>query len=311
MAERAARFWELTVPTSDAASEALTNFLWEEGALGVVEEEAPGKRERLRAFFPSTATESSLVGRVATYLEALAALGVAVHGEPRATLLADGDWVEAFRAHFRPLPVGRRFVVAPPWETPAMPGRLLLVIEPGRAFGTGHHGSTAGCVEALETIVETSRPATAIDLGTGSGILAIAAALLGVPRIVAIDTDPDAVTAVAENAPRNGVSDRIEGVVADAATIRVAPAPLVVANLLASAHVTLAARYGELVTPGGTLVLGGILDAEAATVEETLGRHGWAARRALTCEGWTTLVLARDDGDAEAAARHAPRHDPA
>src|SRR5207245_2410603 len=89
-----------------------------------------------------------------------------------------------------------RFLVAPPWETPPPAnGRLVLTLEPGRAFGTGQHATTAGCLELLETIVERVRPTRAIDLGTGSGILAIAAARLGVPDVLAIDAEAADVTA--------------------------------------------------------------------------------------------------------------------
>src|SRR5205823_3759956 len=111
-------------------------------------------------------------------------------------------------------------------------GRLTIVIEPGRAFGTGHHGTTAGCLETIETIVERDGPATALDLGTGSGILAIATARLGVARITAIDDDPDAVAAALANAARNHVCDRVRCVLGDVSAAELEPAPFVIANLL-------------------------------------------------------------------------------
>jgi ribosomal protein L11 methyltransferase len=185
--------------------------------------------------------------------------------------------------------VGRRLLVAPPWDVPASPDRLVLIIEPGRAFGTGHHGSTAGCLALLERALEREPAETAIDLGTGSGILAIAAARLGVGAILAIDEDPDAIAAARANAVRNGVAARIECRLDDAAVLGAAPAPLVLANLLAAAHVRLAARFSPMLTPGGTLVLGGILDAEAEGIRMTLRAHGFAPADALSIEGWTAL----------------------
>ena len=200
----AARFWELSVEAPEEVSEGLTNFAWELGALGVVEEEIAGV-PRLRAFFAGATSVDTLVARVRTYLEGLRALGFTVRDDARLAPLADPGWAEAWRDHFRPRPVGDRLLIAPPWDAPSVPGRLTIVIEPGRAFGTGHHGSTAGCLEMLERIAERERPACALDLGTGSGILAIAAARLGIAHVLAIDDDPDAVANARANVALNGV----------------------------------------------------------------------------------------------------------
>lgn len=227
--------------------------------------------------------------RVRDYLASLGALGLATPAAPTITALADRNWGEAWREHFRPLAVGRRLLVAPPWDVPVAPGRIVLIIEPGRAFGTGHHGSTAGCLSLVERALDGAGAARAIDLGTGSGILAIAAARLGVERVLAVDDDPDAVTAAVANADLNGVAARVDCRLGDAAMLEAAPAPLVLANLLAAAHVRLAARYRRLLAPGGVLVLGGILDAEAESVRDALRAHGLAAADALSIDGWTAL----------------------
>jgi len=288
---------ELSVETGEEASEALTNFLWELGAVGVVEESVGGAPGRLRAFYGAASNPETLATRVNVYLEGLRALGLDAGAQARVAPLADADWNAAWREHFRPLPVGRRLLVAPPWDVPAASERLVLVIEPGRAFGTGHHGTTAGCLTLLEALIASDRPARALDLGTGSGILAVAAARLGVDEIVACDSDPDAVAAAGTNATRNGVAAHVRAMLADAATLDVEPAPLVIANLLAAAHRTLARRYRELVTAGGALVLGGLLDAEASGVADTLAAHGFAPEASVSLEGWTSLAL-----------RHAPLH---
>jgi ribosomal protein L11 methyltransferase len=288
------RYWELTLTVPIGAAEGLTNFLWETGALGVVEEERPGEPPELRAFFPETTPPAILTERVTAYAEGLTALGFGAVGRPRVTALEDGGWADAWREHFRPIAVGRRFVITPPWETPDAAGRLVVIIEPGRAFGTGHHGSTAGCLEAIElTIGATSAPARAIDLGTGSGILAIALARLGVGHVLAVDEDPDAVAAAAANAVRNDVVTQVESRVDDAATLEIAPAPFVIANLITAAHRRLAPRYARYVAPGGTLILGGIIDAEAAEVTRTMAAQGWRADGVVSREGWSTLMLKR------------------
>lgn len=295
----AGRYWELTLPASDDVAEALTNLLWELGALGVVEEQAPPEAARLRAFFAGDADDEALVARVRTYLGDLRALGFAADGAPHLAPLADADWACAWRAHFRPLPVGHQILVVPPWEASGpSAGRLTIAIEPGRAFGTGHHGSTVGCLEQLEAVIARARPERALDLGTGSGILAIAAARLGVGEVLAVDLDPDAVANATANAALNGVDDRVRCTLADADDVVTPSAPLVLANLLTAAHARLAPRYTALVASGGALVLGGILDAEAATLVETLGRHGWCPRGRRSVSGWTTLELDRPSDDA-------------
>ena len=288
---------EVVVDAGEEALEGLTNFLWEQGAVGVVEEATADRPSRLRAFFPVTAGTDVLTARIDAYLEALRALGFRVGPRARLAPVADADWTAAWREHFRPVAVGHALLVAPPWEIPAASDRLVLVIEPGRAFGTGHHGTTAGCLALLEAIVTAERPARAIDLGTGSGILAIAAARLGVGHVLACDSDPDAVAATETNATLNGVAGRVRPIVGDAATLAAEPAPLVLANLLAAAHRALAERYARLVAPNGMLVAGGLLDAEGDDVADTLAAHGF--RRETTCrlEGWTSLAL-----------RHAPLH---
>ena len=183
-------------------------------------------------------------------------------------------------------------MIAPPWEVPTAAGRVVIVIEPGRAFGTGHHASTAGCLEALETLIEPA-PASALDLGTGSGILAIAAVRQGVGRVLAVDEDPDALASATANAARNGVAERIECLRADAGALDVAAVPLVLANLLTAAHVRLAAHYARYLVPGGALVLGGILDVQGDVVTAALGEHRLETVAAYAREGWTTLVARR------------------
>jgi ribosomal protein L11 methyltransferase len=285
------RYWELSVAVPEDASEGLTNFVWELGALGVIEEAADGRAPRLRAFFPKTLFASALEESVRGYLEGLAALGFGAAGEPIVTALASEDWADAWRAHFRPVPAGRSLLIAPPWDRPPANGRVVITLEPGRAFGTGQHGSTLGCLATLEALIERERPARLLDLGTGSGILAVAAARLGVPQVLAIDEDPDAVAAAMANAARNRVSDRVRCVLADAGSLEETRVPLVVANLLTAAHLRLAPRYARYAAPGGAVVLGGILDAEAPGLTGALAASGLTPAGSMSLEGWTTLLL--------------------
>ncbi len=288
-------FWQLTIPSSADTSDGLTNFLWEQGALGVVEEEVGAGPARLLAFFPETASSTALLNAVCAYRTSLRAMGFAVAAsEPEISPLLDEAWASAWQQSFPPREVGERLLVLPPWETaPAPHRRLPIAIEPGRAFGTGHHGSTEGCLVLLERILGRSMTPRALDIGTGSGILAVAAVKLGAASVLAIDIDPDAIAAARTNADRNGCADRIELLLASPETLAVEPFPIIAANLLAHTHAALRAVYWRLAAPGADLVLGGILADEDGPVIEALGETGFALRERVTLDGWSSLLLAR------------------
>lgn len=297
--DAAAQYWELTV-TLDASdvetAEVVTNRLWEVGAVGVVEEAAPGPAA-LHAYFPPGTPVAALARGLRSYLDNLAALGMPGAGARIAVApLPDEPWADAWRAHFRPVAVGRRLLVCPPWEAPAealASGRVTVVIEPGRAFGTGGHGSTRGCLELLERVVHATPAPRALDVGCGSGILAISAARLGVTRVDAIDIDPDAVAATEENARRNGVADRVRAAVASIDAWEGPPAPLLLANLLAAAHVALASTLTRAVAPGGSLIAGGLLAHEVPPVAGTFAAAGCWLAEVAEHEGWAALLLRR------------------
>jgi ribosomal protein L11 methyltransferase len=307
-------FWQLTVPAAAETSEGLTNFLWEQGALGVVEEEAPGTPPRLRAFFAESKSSTALLTAVNGYRASLRSLGFVLPIEEALIApLLDEAWASAWQQSFPAREIGQRLLVLPPWLSelgevkPQALGevqpkasrantrggprhdRVAVIIEPGRAFGTGHHGTTEGCLVLLEQALAAAPGAAALDIGTGTGILAIAALRLGAQAVLAIDVDPDAVAAAQVNASRNDCR---------ALTVRLAEPqditerfPLVLANLLTHAHLTLAAHYARLVAPGGRLVLGGMLEDEDGRVTLALARAGFTERARVALEGWASLSL--------------------
>lgn len=285
-------FWELSVPVSPEASEGLTNLLWELGALGVVEEESDGAPARLRAYFADTAAPSTLAATIRQYCADLSALGFAVpSAEPSVTPLLEGAWAEAWRQGFPPRPVGRRLVVVPPWAVPPhLDGRHLVIIEPGRAFGTGAHESTLGCLELLERFLDTHQVTVALDIGTGTGILAIAAVRLGVPEVIAVDIDPDALREAQKNAERNDVGRRVQLRLTGPEGLHGA-FPLLLTNLLAGSHTALAPHYRRLVADGGTLILGGLLSDEAPAVVSALAARGFVPGERAELNGWLSLSL--------------------
>ena len=293
-------YWAATVSIDHEAAEAVTNFLWEAGATGVVEE-AAGGATLLRAFFPPGTDPAELRERVTGYLDTLRALALPVGpGAVDMTPVRDEAWAEAWRAHFHPVPVGRRLLVCPPWETPPVPPdgpagpRVVIVIEPGRAFGTGGHATTRGCLELIERTIGVTPAERVLDVGTGSGILAIAAACLGAPQVLAIDIDPDAVLAARENAVRNAVADRVRVELGSLDGCPEGAHDLVLANLLGPTLVTLAPTLARSVASRARLVLGGLIVPEVPLVVAWFVPEGVSRVEGVERESWAALLLARN-----------------
>lgn len=301
-------YWALAVSLDPEAADVVANFLSEAGATGVVEEgEAP---VRVRAFFPPGTDPVETGRRLAAYLGDLRALAVPVGpGSVEVTRVPEEAWADAWRAYFRPLRIGRRLLVCPPWEVPAAatpddscPERTLVLIEPGRAFGTGVHATTRVCLELLERALGRCPVERALDVGTGSGILGIAAARLGVSSVVALDLDPDAVAAARANAVRNGVADRVSVEIGTPETWPAPPASLVLANLLGPALVALAPALARCCAVPGCVITAGLLVHEAPVVVASFVPEGFELLEVVEREGWAGLLLARE---------HAAVHHPA
>jgi ribosomal protein L11 methyltransferase len=294
-------YWRAAVSVDEEVADGVTNFLWEAGAAGVVEE-AAAEASRLLGFFPPGTDAGALRARVTGYLASLRGLGLTVGpGAVEVSPVGDEAWAEAWRAHFRPLPVGRRLLVCPPWEVPprspdgAGAGRIVLAIEPGRAFGTGSHATTRGCLELTEQALAGAPAGAALDVGTGSGILAIAAARLGVPRVLALDVDPDAVQAARENVRLNGVADRVGVEIGTPDEVTGGAHDLVLANLLGPTLITLAPVIGRVAAPRARLILGGLLVHEVPLVVASFVVERFALAEILEREGWASLLCVRGD----------------
>jgi ribosomal protein L11 methyltransferase len=210
---------------------------------------------------------------------------------PAPRIVADPGWATAWRARFAPLPIGRRLLIVPPWRAKLATHRIRLTINPGQAFGTGHHATTAGALRALETLCAGRSFARGLDVGTGSGVLAIAMRLLGVERVGAIDIDAAALHNARENAALNSLADEIRFATTPLTRLR-GRYDLIAANILSGTLVAMAGALTRRLADGGRLVLGGILNREATVVLAAYAPH-------LRCvgvrryRGWSTLVMAR------------------
>lgn len=247
---------------------------------------------RIEGVKPVGANEAELVGGLA-----LAALmtGVSAPLQRRATA-AEG-WLARTYDSFPEQPVGRRFAVRGSHLTgPGAPGRITLTLDAGVAFGSGEHGSTRGCLLALERVAYR-RPRRILDLGTGSGILAMAAAKLLRRPVLATDIEPWSVRVAARNAAENGVGALVTARLADGwrhpAVSAGAPYDLVFANILARPLCAMARHLAARLAPGGTAILAGLLNSQANLVLSAHRGQGMRLDFALREGNWTTLVLRR------------------
>jgi ribosomal protein L11 methyltransferase len=207
------------------------------------------------------------------------------------------DWAQAWKEHFKTLRVSPRLVIAPPWEEyqPGA-GEMVVTIYPAMAFGTGRHPTTVLCLKALESVWEEARPTPAppwpvLDVGTGSGILALAAARLGA-KVVAIDVDPEAVAAALENVRLNALEDLVLVESTPLHAIREQFA-LIMANLTAPDLTQLAESLAGRLMAGGRLIISGFLTEDLPRLAARFAGYGLTETAHLTDEGWVALVLRR------------------
>ncbi len=210
--------------------------------------------------------------------------------------LPDQDWVRHTNKLNAPVQAGRFFLYGAHDAGRAPPGSLSLLLDAGLAFGTGRAPSTFGCLQAIDHIARRKYLSRALDLGTGSGVLAMAAAKAGARQIWAADIDPVAVLVAAENVALNGLRDRVRCLVASKPRDRKLPGPfdLVVANILAGPLCAMAAGLAAQVAPGGYLILSGLLAREERRVKAHYIAQGLDFTARLPREGWHTLVFRRD-----------------
>ena len=211
--------------------------------------------------------------------------------------LPDIDWMEPVLAALKPVRAGRFLVHGAHDRSRVQPNDLSIEIEAGQAFGTGHHGTTAGCLTMIGEIVRRRRPANALDLGTGSAVLAIGIAKLAQIPVLATDIDPVAVDVARGNVRANGVFSLVETAVAKgfhAPAFRGAsPFELIVANILAGALMALAPQMAQHLSGSGDLVLSGILERQRRGVLAAYRTQGLYHRKTLRRGEWVTLHLSR------------------
>lgn len=285
------KHWTAVTITADAElADSIGAFLIDHGAPGLVTDDVAAG-VRITAHFEQDAPRPEIerfCGRLREWFPDSAPVQVAF------ATTTEENWADNWKAHFPPLTIGDRLWVHPPWISEIPPGRVGVVIDPGMAFGTGHHASTRGCLTFLEQNIRPSAAPRVLDIGTGSGVLAIAAAKLGAREAWGVDIDADACAIANLNAATNSVGAYVH-ICADPALVPGA-FDVVVANLFADQLVDMARMIRDRVVAGGLVIGAGILTVEAARVE-----HAWKALgimvHARIEEGeWTTILAQRDGG---------------
>lgn len=238
---------------------------------------------RLTALFPADADMGAVTARLK------ADLGVAQLPPHRIEPLEDRNWVREWLKDFKPMRFGARLWICPTAYTPPDPEAVNLILDPGLAFGTGTHPTTALCLEWLDGAQVKGLEVT--DYGCGSGILAIAAARLGARHVWAVDNDPQALVATADNAARNGVTAALSVCLPPAYPDH--EADLILANILAGPLVSLAPLFAAHLKPGGRLVLSGILKAQEPDIRHAYQASGFSGFETESKGDWIRITAVR------------------
>jgi len=255
-------------------------------------EDTPTKT--VKGYLPLDGNLEELRIRVEHFLaESRPAFAGFVYVPPALSVIKTEDWANNWKVHFKPVRIGERLVIKPTWEEyHELPGDLVIQIDPGMAFGTGAHPTTRMCLESLERIcfneLGGKLPDAVLDVGTGSGVLSIAAALMGASRITAVDIDPEAIRVTQENLQLNGLGELVQASTTDLGVIP-GEYGVVVANILAEELARLSAQLIARIAPGGWLILSGILTEKAEFVRA--GFPGLALVESPTEAEWSCLTF--------------------
>ena len=278
-------FHQITVTIPEHFKEPLLKKLMELGSLGSIDQGSS-----LTAYFPETAQLSTIIGelQVVSMLLNLTELDIPVRIEHN--LLPDIDWNETWKKSFKPVDAGMRFTILPPWDNPSG-DRIPLIIDPGMAFGTGHHETTRSCLVLMERYACAVKTERFLDLGTGTGLLAIAARFLGFRSVVGADTDPLAI----EASQRNMVLNKAEGIELLEGGIDQCEGSydMIAANLISGTLVQLAGKIASHLVPEGIVIMSGLLKGQDDEVVASAKSSGLTCIERLADGKWVSLACRR------------------
>ena len=296
------KWTEITITISYEASESVANFLLELGANGVIIDDESSQTTKNDALLPVTLVThfptDDLVGtkieKINTFLKELQTIGLETKPvQIEIKSINDEKWAESWKSAFPPQGIGRQFIVSPRWNriTPSS-GKIIIWLDPGMAFGTGYHPTTQLALCLLEEVISGGEEVA--DIGTGSGILAIAAAKLGVNKVIATDIDKTVISIAQENARINGVEEKIEVVEGDTFSSLSGSYDVIVVNILAKVILPIIPDCPKYLNAKGLLILSGILEEEMPNIESAAKLKGFHIIKTLTKENWVGVLLGLD-----------------
>ncbi|WP_456278231.1 50S ribosomal protein L11 methyltransferase [Bacillus sp. AK128] len=307
---------EISIHTTNEAVEPISNILHEAGASGVVIEDPdelikdreqqfgeiyqlnpgdyPDEGVVVKAYLPINSFIGETVEEIKEAINTLVSYNIDVgHNKVTITEVNEEDWADAWKKYYNPVKISEKFTIVPTWEDyeKVSTDELIIELDPGMAFGTGTHPTTVMCIQALEDTVKPGN--TVIDVGTGSGVLSIAAALLDAKEVRAFDLDEVAVKTAIENTAINKVDQKIIVQQNNLLNDVTGSADIIVANILAEIILRFVDDAYKLVTPGGYFITSGIIQQKKQVVKSALLEAGFEIEETLTMEDWVSFIARR------------------
>lgn len=307
---------EIKIKTKREAVDAVSNIFYEAGTKGVVIEDPKDYLQRSEnswdyldipeyldidsddVIVTGYLVEDSSIGEKIRHIEnrlkGLSEFGLdAGKGEIQTNIIADTDWTKAWKKYYKPTLVGKNIVICPSWETFNDNEKIVITLDPGMAFGTGTHETTAMCLELLENY--TKKGSVVIDMGCGSGVLSIAAAKLGAKKVLAIDKDDVACRTARENIKLNGLRSKIQVINRDSLEGIDVKADLIVANIIADTIVELCPSIYDHLKDNGIFIASGIIQDNKLSVIKALEKNGFDVVNHINRDEWVSIVSFSQD----------------
>ncbi|KZZ85987.1 50S ribosomal protein L11 methyltransferase [Bacillus sp. SJS] len=312
---------EISIHTTQEAVEPISNILHEAGASGVVIEDQmdllkeresvygeiyhldpldyPAEGVIIKAYLPMNSFLAETVEGITNSIEGLSQYGINLGSKQLKTSeVNEEDWATAWKKYYHPVKISEKFTIVPTWEEyePVHSDELIIELDPGMAFGTGTHPTTVLCIQALERTVKKGDKV--IDIGTGSGVLSIASALLGAEAVRAMDLDPVAVESARQNTVLNKVNGKVEVFQNDLLSGISEQADVIVANILAEVILKFTDEAYNLVKEGGWFITSGIILNKKNDVRDALIKAGFEISETVVMEDWVAFIARKSEQSA-------------